>query len=259
MRTVFGFVWRWVVLSLAYGVLFVLGSRAFAPVIPGAPPSAGGPSSALLALLAIAVVDSALVLAAVRASRLYGVRLVLLTAGVFYFVKTVTSQIEAIYFMPNVTGPMLPGLLAMTLPLSVGLAPLAVWLGGRMRPGPLDESPGWAPLPMGRGEAWAKVGALSAVVYPALFFAAGWFIAFRSPEVRAFYGGAHGPDVLSHYAWVLRNDPFTYPLEIFRGALWVAAALALLRTTRGPWWWGRSWSRRGSRSCRTTCTCSRTR
>lgn len=76
------------------------------------------------------------------------------------------------------------------------------------------------------------------VVYPALFFAAGWFIAFQSSEVRAFYGGAHGGDVFSHYAWVFRYNPFVYPLEIIRSVLWIAAALPLLRTTRRPWWVG---------------------
>lgn len=225
-------------LTVAYVVLFLAGSQVFAPEIPGPVPGPAEASQVLAAVLAIAVVDSALVLAVVRTSRLHGVALMAVVSGVFYFVKTATSQIEAAYFMPNVTGPMLPGLLMMTVPLSLGLGPLAVWVGGRAKAGPLDERPPWASLPMEAREAWLKIGALSVVVYPALFFAAGWFIAFRSDEVRAFYGGAHGGDVVSHYVWVFQHDPFIYLLEIFRSALWIAAALPLLRTTRGPWWVG---------------------
>jgi hypothetical protein len=67
---------------------------------------------------------------------------------------------------------------------------------------------------------------------------AGWFIAYQSPELREFYGGVHGDGFLEHTAWVLSNQPFVYPLEVLRGALWVAAAQAMLRSTRGPWWLG---------------------
>ena len=225
---------RLLLLALGYVVLFTIGTLFVPPVEQ----SEDLRLQAVEALLIVALVDSALVLAVVRTSRLHGVKLILLVAGVFYVVKTVSSQIEALYFVPNVTGPMLPWLLTMTVPLALGLAPLAVWVGGRLRGGPLDEAPGWVPLPMGEDQAWVKGALLSAAVYPVLFFAAGWFIAFRSPEVRTFYGGVHGSDVLSHYAWVFSHDPLLYPLEVGRGALWVAAALPLLRTTRGAWWVG---------------------
>ena len=51
-----------------------------------------------------------------------------------------------------------------------------------------------------------KVLPLSALVYPALFFSAGWFVAFRSEAVRAFYGGIHGDTIFSHVAWVFTHD-----------------------------------------------------
>lgn len=229
---------RWLLLSLAHVVLFTVGSQVFRPVVPGPALDASQQSAALVGLVAMGLVDSALVLAVVRNSRLRGWRLMVLIAGVFWFVKTLTSLIEAEYFMPNVSGPMLPSLLLMTLPLSVGLAPLAVWLGGRAKASDLDGAPGFAPLPMSAAEAWWKTALLSAVVYPVLFFAAGWFIAFRSEELRTFYGGAHGDTLFAHYAYVFGHDPFLFPLEVLRGALWVAAAVLLLRSTRGPWWLG---------------------
>jgi hypothetical protein len=37
---------------------------------------------------------------------------------------------------------------------------------------------------------------------------------------------------------VFRADPLIYPFEVLRGAMWVAAAWLMLRTTRGPWWQG---------------------
>jgi hypothetical protein len=82
------------------------------------------------------------------------------------------------------------------------------------------------------------VAFLAAVVYPALFFAAGYLIAWQSPAVRSFYTGSTalaGP--VEHFSTLLRADPWVYPFEAFRGLLWVGASLALLRTTRWPWWW----------------------
>lgn len=227
----------WALTTLASAVLFTLGTLLFPPVA-GVTFTAAEQAESARGMLLMSALDAALVLALVRTSRLSGLRLMLLTAAAYYFVKTLTSQLEAIYFMPNVTGPMLPALLAMTLPVTLGLPPLAVWLGGRLRPSPLDQQPGLAPLPMGPVEAWLKLGVLSALVYPVLFFAAGWFIAFRSEALAAFYGGARGETLWSHYAYVFSHDPFVLVLEMARGGLWVGCAYLLLQSTRGPWWVG---------------------
>ena len=124
---------------------------------------------------------------------------------------------------------MVPNLLLSTLPLTLGFAPLAVFLGGRARPGPLDATPGFSPWPMGRAELIGKVLLLSVAVYPALFFLAAEYIAFRSAEVRAFYGELQG---------TMPAAPAVYRLECLRGALWVVAAATMLRSTRGTWWVG---------------------
>jgi hypothetical protein len=133
---------------------------------------------------------------------------------------------------------MVPGLLAMTVPLSLLLGPLAVWLGGRARPSTLDERPALVFPPMSARETWLKIALLSAVVYPTLFFAAGWFLAMRSPAVRAFYGGHHGATFIEQLRLLFAERPTVYPLEVARGALWVLAALAVLTTTRGAAWRG---------------------
>jgi hypothetical protein len=186
----------------------------------------------------MAAIDTALILALVRTSRLHGLRLMVLLTALFYFIKTLTSTIEAAYFMPNVSGPITANLLLMTVPLTACFMPLAVWLGGRAKAGPLDASPGFVPLPMPAGELIVKILLLSAIVYPLLFFGAGWFIAFRSAELREFYGGTFGDDVFRHLAVAVARRPTLYPLEVVRGALWITAALPLLRTTHGPRWLG---------------------
>lgn len=226
------YVGRWALLTLLHAVLFSVGSALFAP--PGLPPLAQHEEAlALVGILGMATIDAALLLLFVQRSRLCGWRLAALVAGIFYFVKTLTSQLEAVFFMPNVTAGMLPNLLAMTVPLTLVIAPLAVWLGGRWQPSARDRSPGFAPPGLSPWQLAARSALLSAVVYPALFFLAGWFVAFRSAELRAFYGGAGGDTFLAQLATL---EPSVYLLEVLRGALWVACAVAMLGTQRGRAW-----------------------
>src|SRR5690349_69650 len=136
---------RWLALTVLHAILFSVGSALFAP--RGLPPlSEQEQSWALLGIVGMAAIDAALILVFVRRSRLHGWRLMALLAGTFYFVKTVTSQIEALFFMPNVTKGMLPALLSMTVPLTLAIAPLAVWIGGRLRSSPADHAPDFDPL-----------------------------------------------------------------------------------------------------------------
>lgn len=223
---------RWLVLTVLHALLFSTGSALLAPT--GLPPLAQEDEAlALVGIVGAAAIDAVLLLLFVRRSRLHGWRLAALVAAVFYFVKTLTSQIEALFFMPNVTAGMMPSLLAMTVPLTLAIAPLSVWLGGRWQPSARDRSPGFEPPPLSPGQLAGRVALLSVVVYPALFFLAGWFIAFRSPEVRDFYGGAGGDTFLAQLAAL--EFP-VYLLEIFRGALWVACAVAMLGTQSGGAW-----------------------
>jgi len=217
---------------LAFLVLFSLGSALVPEHVVERSPEAQ--QSTLVALLAVAVLDTAILAALARSSRLRGWRLWALLSAFTWFVMSVTSQLEAVYFMPNVTALMLPWLLGMTLPLALLFPPVLLGLFGLWRRDPSLE-PAWE-----RGNTTPlRVAVLSAFVYPALFFGAGYFIAWQSPAVREFYTGSQRlPGVAEHLAGVFAADPFVYPFEVLRGLLWVAAAVPVLRTTRGPWWWG---------------------
>ena len=228
---------RIVALVVAYIVLFAVGSHFLGPdlsALPAAPVNAG---MALAALVVIALVDVAILLAVVLTSRLSGAPLILLLAFLIYAVKTFTSGIEAWYFITNVTPAMIPGLFTMTVPLVVLFPPLAVWVCGKMSPDLAETEPAWQ-LP-GRGPAdfALRIAVLGAFVYPALFFSFGYFVAWQSPEVRAFYGDSGAPTFIQQMAIVFSN-PMTYPFEVMRGVLWVLFALPVLATTRGRWWVG---------------------
>jgi hypothetical protein len=214
---------------LVYLALFAAGARFLPAELQGAADADG--VTAGLALLAIAVIDVALMTAVAARSRLGGGWLWLMLAVTFYGVKSITSQIEAVYFMPNVSAALLPGLLAMMLPVAVGVPGLIVWIFAR-RPTPAGA---WQTPRMSRGERWGKILVLGTLVYPTIFFVFGYAVAWQSPDVRNFYGGQLG-GFFAQLADNIVAHPALLPLEAGRGLLWVALALPILRTTQGKWW-----------------------
>lgn len=215
-------------LLVLYVALFLIGAALFPVPAPPLPPEEA--NQALGAMGVCALIDTALLGAWAARTRLRGWRRWAALAGAFYGVKTFTSQLEALWFMPNVTGAMAPALFAMTLPLAL-VFPIAVSAAfGRRGPGP---EPAWQAPDLPRGQIIAHWALLAAVVYPALFFLAGYFIAFRSPAVREFYGDALGDSFFSHMSAALAADPTLYPFEVFRGWLWIAMVLPLIRTSNG--------------------------
>lgn len=227
-------------LIVAFLVLFTMGAQLFVPAALQAKAAATDQTGAAAGLLVVAVIDVAFIAGVVLTSRLRGVRLWLLTSAVFWGAKTFTSQLEAWYFMPNVDAAMVPSLMLMTVPVALLVPLLAVWLLGQWSSP--TELPAWRVPAMSAVEQVTKWSLLSAVVYPVLFFLAGYFVAFSSEEVRAFYGGVFKDTFFEHMATILRADPKLWLFETARGALWVLFAVSLLWTTRGKPWVGVGWT-----------------
>ena len=81
-----------------------------------------------------------------------------------------------------------------------------------------------------------KVVFLSVIVYPLLFWTFGYYVAFNNPELVAYYGATHLGSFIAQMRNVWTDDPFVFAFEIFRGALWVALAAPVIRTTKGHVW-----------------------
>lgn len=229
------------VLLVSYVVLFSVAGQLLTPaaLLAKMPTGTAAEAASLRGMAVMAVIDVAFIVGVVLTSRLRGVRVWLLTSAVYWGAKTFTGQLEAWYFMPNVDAGLVPSLMLLTVPVALVVPLLAVVLFGRFKGA--GDVPGWRVPPMGPTQQLVKWGVLSAVVYPALFFTAGYYIAYSSEEVRAFYGGIFEPSFLAHMAAVLRADPKLLPFEMLRGALWVAMAVAVLWTTRGKGWLGGLW------------------
>ncbi|MFL7813882.1 MAG: hypothetical protein AB8I40_09435, partial [Anaerolineales bacterium] len=169
-------------------------------------------------------------------SRLRGLRLMVTVSLVLYGVKTFLSIIEAWWFMTDVNAGEMPGLFLMTVPMAVLFPVIAVWMLGKAKKGEeVDETPNTR-LVMPTGQLVWKVAFLSVIVYPALFWTFGYYVAFSNPELVAYYGSTHPGSFLAQMGNVWADDPFVFLFEIFRGLLWVALAVPVIRTTKGRVW-----------------------
>lgn len=222
-------------LTVLMMVLFMVGATYLGPQVDGtlAPADA---SFTGLAMLLVCFVDTLLFGILILRSRLYGWRLMLVTAFLYYGVKTFQANIEAVYFMRNITPAMAPGLFLMTLPLALLWSPVAVWLLGKARrPAETPTAPSLLPI-LNSGVGLGKLLVLGVLVYPLLFFAFGYYVAWQSPAVRTFYGGTDPGSFVLQMRTIIAGDPFLLLFEGLRGLLWTAMAALLLWTIKArPW------------------------
>jgi len=216
-------------------VLFSVGSTYLGPQMANSLSPAEA-SFAGLALLIVCTVDTLLVGIFILSARIYGWRLMVITAVIYYGVKTFQANIEAVYFMFNITPDLAPRLFTMTLPVTLLWPPVAVWLLGRARK-PAGATVAASPLPLMDTWTWVwKLALLGIVLYPLLFFTFGYYVAWQNPEVRAFYNGADPGTFLLQMRNLIGADPFVLPFEFFRGLLWAGMAALFLWTMKDrPW------------------------
>jgi hypothetical protein len=181
-------------------------------------------------------VDTLLLGVFILSARLYGWRLMVITALIYYGVKTFQANIEAVYFMLNITPDLVPKLFTMMLPITLLWPPVAVWLLGKARK-PADATGATSPLPRMSRWTWVwKLALLGIVVYPLLFFTFGYYVAWQNPEVRTFYNGTDPGSFFRQMRNIVGGDPLLLPFEFFRGLLWAGLAVLLLWTMSArPW------------------------
>lgn len=178
----------------AYVMLLALGSELAAARAPGQ--DGAGPG-----VIALAVVDVAVVYGVAVTSRLRRGQLYVLLVGVFYGMKALGTGLH-------------PG----WLPLALVLPALVLTLMGRRA----EVANPWGVPGRAPTERLLEVLLLGAVAYPLLSHAV-------DAASRAGSGAGHLPTASG-----LAED-------MLRGLLQIGLALPVLRTTQGPWWLGGCW------------------
>lgn len=226
---------RVIALTVILFVCFALGSGIAmrGSVVPA--PQGG---SAALSLIAVCALEAAVLSYLVLRSRWSGWRLVLAIMAIFYGVATFMGQIESAVFLTHLPAGMLPRLFLMGVLIAVPASVAAVFVWGKMKSA-LDPSAARnqrpsGPLTMSVSE-WTWRLAVIAVAYVILYFTFGYFVAWRNPAVREYYGGADPGSFFAQMANVIRDTPWLVPFQIVRAMCWAAIALAVVRMLKGDW------------------------
>jgi hypothetical protein len=216
-----------VLLPVAAGVTGVAGPQTG----PGAAGATESPGAALLASVAFCLLAAAVCSWLIVRSTLFGWRLAGAVFLYYFGLGTFMLQIESVIFLPRQLPPgFVSKLFAMGALTAVAFAPAAVWIHRRRRPTtPPATGPG---LSLSPAEWTLRLAGLAAA-YVALYFLAGYFIAYRNPDVVAYYGDVHAGSFVAAMRRVWATMPWLFALQALRGLLWVALVVPFLVSFRG--------------------------
>ena len=217
---------RVVAVTIVYFVCFVVVSGALLASASEQPaPAEAG--ATLLALFLVSLINAALWSYLILRSRWTSWKLILTVFLVFFGVSTVMPQIESAYFITRLPAGMLPRLFLAGLIIAAIFAPLAVLILGKAKRSTNETSP-------------LKISIarllLIVVAYLILYFTFGYFIAWKNPAVRAYYGGSDPVGFISHITTLLRDEPMLFLLQAVRALLWTAIAVPVIKMMKGEWW-----------------------
>jgi len=217
---------------LYFGSFAVVSGALLANVSPQPAPEEAG--KALLALLVISLINTAVWNYVILRAAWTRWKLILAIFFVFFGVSTLMPQIETAFFITSLPQGMLPRLFIAGAIMAAVFSPLSVLILGKATARANGMS-GYA-WPRISAGAWILKLSLIVVVYMVIYFTFGYFIAWKSAAVRAYYGGSDPGSFFGQIAGVLRDQPSLFLLQVGRALLWAAIAVPIMRMMRGKWW-----------------------
>lgn len=215
---------------LYFSTFAVVSGALLANVSPQPAPEEAG--AALLALLVISLINAAVWCYVILRAGWTGWKLILAIFLVFYGVTTLMPQIETAFFITSLPPGMLPRLFIAGAIIAAVFSPLSVLILGKAR-ARSELTSGWPRMSAG---SWVARLSLIVVIYVVIYFTFGYFIAWKSAAVRAYYGGHDPGSFFAQIASVLRDQPSLVLLQVARALLWTAIAVPIIRMMKGKWW-----------------------
>jgi len=162
-----------------------------------------------------------------------------LALGVFllYFgTVTFLSQIESlVYLGGKMPSGMIQGLFAMGFFTAAVFSPVVVLVLGKWKAGAADSEISGHREPTSAGE-WAWKTAVGGFVFLSLYYLFGYFVAWKNPLLRDFYGGTDPGSFFAQMSSIVESTPWMLPFQYLRSLLWVALAVLMIRMMKGSWW-----------------------
>lgn len=199
--------------------------QAFKPLTPE------DEQAAAKVMLVVSLLNTLVLAYIVQRARWHGWRLVVALFVFFFGTTWFMAQIESAVFLTIFSNEMIARLLLMGLIISVPFSILAVVIFGKFKGAP--DSPS---MDSPHGVDLAIRLAVIGVVYVALYFFFGYYVAWRNPAVQAYYNGTDPGSFGLQLQSVVHSAWWLYALQFLRGILWALIALPIVRMTKGPWW-----------------------
>jgi hypothetical protein len=228
---------RFAVLVILYFALFAAGGQIVGPYMPALTAAEPGPIPLMTAFWISCTAITLVIMLTINSSRWHGWKLMLAMSAAYYILVTVVTQLEAWYFLYGITiGPeLMSRLFLQGMPVAFIFIPIAVLVMGRMH-APADETGSLEIASMPLKEWLWKLGVIY-IAYLAVYYLAGYFIAWQNPELRSFYG-APGESLpfFQQMAHIFTTDPWLTPYQLLRTLIWVAGAYIIIRGSRLALW-----------------------
>jgi hypothetical protein len=232
MKGLLIFLIRLITLPVVYFICFAVVSAAF--FSRTAQPPAGGETNAAIALFVVSCLNAAIFAYVILRSHWAGWKLIAAVFIVFFGITTFMSQIETAYFLTRLPSGMLPRLFLAGAIIAAIFSPLAVLILGKWKAHQSERKiPSRLNMPLSE---WAWKGSLIVVLYLIIYFTFGYFIAWRSPAVRGYYGGSDPQGFIAQVRDVITGTPWLLALQAVRAMLWTALAVLVIRQLAGRWW-----------------------
>ena len=195
------------------------------------------PSGSFMALVLFVMLLQTVALAyPVMRSKWSGWKLALAVFLLYFGPVTFMSQIESLVYlgdkMPN---GMLPGLFAMGLFTAAVFSPVVVLVLGKWKAGTAASATSGHREPTSAGE-WVWKTAVGGLVFLSLYYLFGYFVAWKNPLLRDFYGGTDPGSFFAQMSSIVESTPWMLPFQYLRSLLWVALAVLVIRMMIGSWW-----------------------
>lgn len=250
LKKAVGFVLKTILTAVVMLIAMVVATELVLPADAMESASQEQAGNVILLLFIINLIDALIFGIVVTRSRWRGLPLVLGLTFAFYGVYTIIGQIEAIVFLtplgerfgagsaPVLTMPLdfILSQFVIGLAQALAAAPLAVLLFGKIKRG--ENGTEQSLFPKFSLSQWlVKLGAVI-VLYELLYFGFGYFVAWKNPDVLAFYQGTDPGSFLAQMKHVATQTPTLIPFQAFRALLWVAFALPVISMLRHKPWLG---------------------
>jgi hypothetical protein len=220
-----------VVLTILLLIIMGIGSQ----FIPATPESGEQPVPFLGLVLCLQFLQTIALSYVVIRARWSGLRLMVGIFVLYFCTTTALSQIESIIYLEGQMAPgMQTGIILMGLFAAAVFSPILVITLSRWRHVFPDNAGAHLPLMSDRSLKW-KVP-LGGAIYLAFYYLFGYYIAWKSPELRDYYGGVDPGSFLAQMKSIVADTPWMIPFQFLRGLCWALLALLGVRMMRGAWW-----------------------